>query len=567
MSDLTAAQSAFVKDLEQKINQQLRAKLDGEFSFINYAPGFFYFLQGDANNYYNPNALQDIDAVVRPTSDGLLTLDTSSAFSTLYMQILKTATYQLSTADTRSLNSALQAAQAQQSSVISIFEANYGAITDEMISTSGCLPASKVGFIMKFVQTEFEGDIKKCPFNDLRVAWQRWAALAAPAVAISQAQTDALGRLQSAIDNTQKPSAASAGLQVAKDRWEVGYVNLPSTGDVVSSLSDANQKNAVSIDCSFYSFASDSASFDVDAQTGFTIPLDFLSVKVGANVNYSLREFSSATKNIKMSLTWPCITVLGGSPMPLSKDEVQGWYDEAIVTELVENTGKDVTGYVLASGEFGPDKTFGPGKPFSRARTFVLSQQPTIKMSFQATTVSEVSKFFHEDASVSLKLFGFLPLGSASESYTVSSVREDASSTGVEVVLTAPAISGNTPDFQWTCYVLGGVVAYPPLVNAAARRLAATARRAAAHVEVGNKFSVSLHLDSPKRNLGLLEVTAWADDWMESLGATGCDVDGPLPGPSARVILDCPASVTLARVQQVIMAWNRHHVGVHTSVS
>jgi hypothetical protein len=330
-----------------------------------------------------------------------------------------------------------------------------------MIKTSQCVPASKIGYVMWYVTDKMGGDVTKSPFADFQVAYQQWLNLAAPAASISQAQSVALARIKAAIANTKSPSDKNRGFQTGDSSFSVGYSDLPSTSWIVSSLGPANAGRAVTVSVSLSYESSTASNFSIGGKAGFSVPLDSLSIDVGASAKYDLSKLNSLGQSMSISLTYPSITIVGSSAVLLAKDNQSGWYDGSIIHQLVENTGVDTTGYALVNSQFSVAETFGPGKTFARAKTLVLSQMPTVVMVFHNATLATVQSYFKESASVSMKLFGFIPLGSASQSYSVSSMTQDQKTGDVSVTLSPPSISGTIPWDQQTCNVLGGVVDYP----------------------------------------------------------------------------------------------------------
>lgn len=454
------AQQAFADQLQQKVKGFLSSQLDGQYSTLNFPSGFNYQVTFGPNSFSNAAALRTLDSLATLGSNGIETLSSDQSFSQFYFKILQNTVYKLSAADTKTMNDALTAAQGQQQSVIGTFENDFGSITAEAITTSKCVPANKIGYIMSFVNTTYGGDVTKVPFSDFRVAYQQWKNIAAPAVAISQTQTTALARLQAAMNNVQNPGSGNGGLQTGTSSYAVGYTGLPATMSIINGLQTPS--NQISISCTLSQFSSSSANFQVEGQAGFTIPLDFVRISVGGSAQYSLQEFSSFSQSISMNLTYTGVTTIGAAPAVLSLDNTTGWYDGSIVQEIVAKTGQDVTGFQLTSSEINVASTFGPGKAFARAKTLVLSQSPVVKMIFHKANANQVQKFFHEQSSVSANLFGFIPLGSVSQSYTVSSVQADSASGDVTVTFGPVVQTGTVPAEQQTCYIMGGVIQYPP---------------------------------------------------------------------------------------------------------
>ncbi|MGH6680483.1 MAG: hypothetical protein ACREDL_16485, partial [Bradyrhizobium sp.] len=69
---------------------------------------------------------------------------------------------------------------------------------------------------------------------------------------------------------------------------------------------------------------------------------------------------------------------------------------------------------------------------------------------------------FTENASVSVNLFGFIPLGTVSQSYQVSDVKEDAQSGSITISFGPSEPQAGVDTFDYAAYLLAGLPAYPP---------------------------------------------------------------------------------------------------------
>jgi len=125
-------------------------------------------------------------------------------------------------------------------------------------------------------------------------------------------------------------------------------------------------------------------------------------------------------------------------------------------------TNPPKTGYSLHSDQYPVNDYFGPGKKFSRIKTWVVSQQPTIKMKFCGADISRIKTDFQQNAHVGVKLFGLFDVGSVDQSYQVTNV-DDKSVQGCVIVTMGPTVTiGTTPSSDSRAYILGGVSSYPP---------------------------------------------------------------------------------------------------------
>ena len=201
----------------------------------------------------------------------------------------------------------------------------------------------------------------------------------------------------------------------------------------------------------------------ISGGTSFNIPIaDILGISVNASASYDLSRYTSSSSTLTMDLNYPGVTFFPSIASALSLDNSTGWYANDILQEVASKTGQDATGYKLNGSEYNVSELFGPGKAFSRLKTFVISQQPTITLTFTGADASKITSDLQVKASVKLDLLGLFTLGSAAGSYSVQKVDTDSRSGSVTVTLGPPAVSGTIPLQQQVAYVMGGVAAYPP---------------------------------------------------------------------------------------------------------
>ncbi|HEY0024003.1 MAG TPA: hypothetical protein VGB24_13875 [Longimicrobium sp.] len=457
----TAAQQAFVTALEGKVNSTFSSQLDGEFSVVGYPAGFHWGIQFGPNNFYNQAALNDLDLQLEMASNGVLALGGSN-FSTLYMQVLNNVTYVISDADNAVIQQQSQAAASQISSVITEWENNFGTISSTQMATA--VPPTKLGYIETQVQTLWGGDISKIPSSlaTFENAYQSYQLAAAQMNTIMQASAAANTRLAAAKANTQNPTASNGGLQTGATAFYVGYVGMPAQTVINSGLQTSTNQVSVSLSLSDFSGSSSNLSVNGGAQGTLDVA-DIFTVSVGGSASFDLSKYTSSSSSVTMTITYPGITIVPAAPLNLNGAGQMGWYDNLILAEAVNNMGKgrQVTGYQVQGSQF-PASFFGPGGGFSRLKTYVISQIPTTSITFTNADSSRVQSDFHEQSSVSVDLFGFIPIGGGSQSYSVQSVDASSSSGSVTVML-APAVQqGTVPSNQATAFVLGGVASYPP---------------------------------------------------------------------------------------------------------
>ena len=456
-SDITPAQQAFINAIQQKVSTFLSTQLDGTFQMVSYPSGFNYGITYGSNSYWNEATLQDIDTLLGVSGNGGLEL-TGGGFSGYYARLLPAVTFSFSSADNALMNQQDTAAQAQIASVLTEFTNANGVFSNP-------LPfGGKLQDVFNQLNKDF-GSLSNLPssLNALRNAITAYQSIAGDSYALHNKYWAATAYLNAAIANVDKPTAANGGMQVDASNYYVGYTpnKLPNDNQLIGGLNTA--ANAVSVDIALSNFSSTASELKISGSAGFSVPIaEIISFSMNASVSYDVSKYTSSSSAITMNITYPGVTVFASLPSILSTDNTTGWYANDILQEVVANTGKDITGYKLQGSEYNIGNVFGPGKIFSRLKTFVISQQPTIKMIFTGSDINDITSDFTVNASAKIDLLGLFTLGSVSGSYNVQNVDTKSLAGSVIVTFGPPAASGTIPLQQQVAYVLGGVPSYPP---------------------------------------------------------------------------------------------------------
>ncbi|NIZ09755.1 hypothetical protein [Pseudooceanicola sp. HF7] len=454
----TSAQEEFANALEDKVGQFLGSRLDGTFQTVAYPSGFNYGITYGSNAYWNAATLQDFDTLLGTSSSGQLEL-VGGRFSTFYSQILGAVAFDFSSADQQVINEQDTAASAQIASILREFE-NAGGTYSSPLPFGG-----KLQDVFNQL-TEQYGAVDKLPdtLNALRNAIASYKSMAGASYALHNRYYQATARLSAARANVLAPSETNGGQEVSANTYYVGYTpnKLPTANQLLADL--GNDGSSVKIQMTLSDFTSTTTKLSVSGSAGLTIPImDVFRLDLAASASYDLSTFTSQSSTVTVEMTFKGVTTAAAIPSPLSTDNATGWYAEEILSEVASKSGKDATGYQLIGSEFKIDQLFGPGKAFSRLKTFVVSQQPEVVMTFEAAEESRITSDLKVGAKLSLDLFGIFSLGSASADYEVHKVDTSSRQGAVIVTFSAPKPSGSTPLEQQKAYVMGGVPSYPPV--------------------------------------------------------------------------------------------------------
>ena len=456
-SDATKSQKAFMDAIQNQVNKILSTQLDGNFETVNYPAGFNYGITYGNNSNYNAATLQDIDTMLGLGSNGLLEL-TGNRFSTYYSQLLPNIAFTFSQADQQTMQKQDTAASGQIKSITTEFT-NAGGTFSNPLPFGG-----KLQDVFNQL-TKAYGSLSNIPdsMNALRIAIASYKSIAAESYALHNKFYSATALLNAAQTNVIKPSATNGGMETSTGEYYVGYTpdKLPTANQLIGGLS--TDGNAIEVELSLSNFSSKSSDLSISGKTGFTIPIeDILDITIGGSASYNVSKYASSSTDITMNMQYKGVTFFPSMPSVLSTDLTSGWYAINVLKEVVQNTGKDRTGYKFTGTEYKVSDIFGDGKIFSRLKTFVISQQPVIKMTVSGAKASQIKTDLKVGASIDLKLFDLFSIGSASANYSVTNIDDKSVSGSVTVTFGPPNISGTTPIQNQIAYVLGGVPSYPP---------------------------------------------------------------------------------------------------------
>ena len=471
-TSITPGQKAFIEEITKQVNTMLGSQLPGTFSPMSYPPGFNYAIQYSQPPIYNSIALNTLNSCLQVATNGMLTLS-SEIFSTTYFKILTTTKYQYSENDLKVVQD--PNIQSQQGAVAT--EATTSGYASQFSSDFTGAPTYYA--VIKSVLKNFSdkptdwssGNIaaaaKQLPnagFASLGQAISNAVNQLAPLNTILGTQSQAEKELDASKNNTQNPSATNGGLQISPTDYYVGWDKLPTNAQVLGGLQSGS---SVKISISASNFSSQSTQFSISGSGGFSIPIgDFFSIGISGGASYNMSKYTSSASSLDMELSYPGVSMVQAEPKPLTANYTAGWYDESLLRSIVTGSGDpNISGFKIdPKSQFNVPNTFGPGKPFSRLTAAVISNFPTIKMTFTAGEASAIKTDFQQGSSVKVKLLGLFTIGSVSESYHIQTVDTTSVSGKIVVTLAPPSISGTVPLDKQVCYLLGGVADYPPNV-------------------------------------------------------------------------------------------------------
>jgi len=346
-SEVTASQKAFMDAIQAEVSKILSTELDGEFETVNYPSGFNYGITYGNDGNYNKATLQDIDTMLSTSQAGLPILNGTS-FSNYYAQMMPNIVYKFSQKDQQTMQKQDTAASGQISSILTEFQNAGGKYSDP-------LPfGGKLQDVFNQLIKDY-GSLDNIPdtMNALRNAIASYKAIAAESYALHDKFYKATARIAAIKNNVTTPTAKNGGMEVNTGSYFVGYTpnKLPTANQLIGGL--ATDANAIEVDLNLDNFSSKKSNLSINGKVGFSIPIaDILDIGINASSSYNLSKYTSSSTKMSINIKYKGVTHFASMPSVLSTDLKEGWYALDILQEVVNNSGKDSTGYQLTGSEY-----------------------------------------------------------------------------------------------------------------------------------------------------------------------------------------------------------------------
>lgn len=444
------AQKAFREVLEEKVNQTLAAKLSGDFKAIVAPNGIHWATTYGAMSYCNPNTLKDVDRMVVFDDEGKAKFG-DETFTGIYHDVLLNTSYQFGGAEKREIEELATKAALQQAALVKAYEEEVQNIQDEKRVMSE---------IIDFVDKNKDNENFSVLYPKFYAQYQTFWYNNKQYIAKLDREVDALRYIELLTKHLENPSAENGASQVSKDEYMAGYT-LPEVSRIFNEIS--NENNMVSIMLQFSHFSQSESKLSIDHKAEFVVPAGIFVIGK-SDTKYTLNSLTTECSEVSMSFKFKGITTFEASPTQISTDKKKGWYDNNVLRQIAENTGKDATGYYLQNKEFQIDELFGDEKRLNRLGEFVISQDPEIEIIITKYNENMVKSCFQHSSELAIDFFGFAISGSK-HNYSVKDCKFDEELQSVTIRLSAPVPQISTEIEDKVGYLLGGVIVYPPEVK------------------------------------------------------------------------------------------------------
>jgi len=258
--------------------------------------------------------------------------------------------------------------------------------------------------------------------------------------------------------NITKPLATNGGLQTGATTYNIDYEISPSPAQIFNNLSGTS---SVSVSVDISSFSETEVNGKVEGGTEFIIPFeDLFSINFSGSASYNWSSLVSSGSSMNVKITWTGLSPFSVTPSILNAARAKGWYDESIIEDVIKNQGKrnSVTGFQLQGKEV---IGLGEGSHFCAITSLLVSQIPTMSITFTNADTSSITSNFKENTSCSIDLFGFIPLGSVDQSYEIDKVSTSDDKKSVTITFGPSPQAVPVASEDYTAYLLACVYSFP----------------------------------------------------------------------------------------------------------
>jgi hypothetical protein len=451
---------------------------------------------GDLNWYWTDgisfNALtyNYISGAINPSGDasGLYHVGGAGSFGNLYQELINAIAWQFGAADNAAMQQAATQSQTQASAIVQAYMSVYGAPTAAQMQEAQAyndLITQPIDYILMYLAAYLWAGKPAPPLT--RTTMQNAANLgtllqyappsATPVIQAIPPYLQTLGASARLMDmqtlagftlsqikrNLLAPSATNGGTQLfnpPSPNYYAGYFSNLTPSQILQAFASGSPQVTISISATVSPSGSYTISFA--GEPSFDWCGDLFNISAGSFRGDVARQ-AGAGSAMTLTMVYPGVSI-----MPLFPKAWQqisggstGWWYEAIVDQAWSNyqLGPGApSGFTFLTGvpvgiELGPD-----GLGYLSA---VVAGDPTITIAFTNGDYAAFSSWLSTHTTVSVSLFGFMPLGSASsDPYTA---RVSPAAPGFTLTLTPPLPGSRgqiVPAASQTVPVLAGQVSW-----------------------------------------------------------------------------------------------------------
>lgn len=475
----------FYATINAKAQSQLGNTFKGTLTPIELgAQGDFPWFWQDSNNNFNANTYSYISRRVIPGQHGGVAL--SGSFINAYDGALTDLTYILSSSDKQLLSSTQTAANVQATSVVNSYQQAYTAITSDQLAKAadvmGMVPTKLdyvIGYVVAYIWSG-RNQSKGQPLTYQELSQARSLNSLLPyapatsqsvltAVATYLSVTNAILSLEDAssnamwlkarlLNNTQSPTTDNGGVNTIDSNGGLkirpGYIVNKSVSLLQDSL---NSQSSFQISMTAQRQDANTLNVNIEGQAAGSVQADFFTIGLSANASYSLFQASGSGKSATIEMTFPGLTVVPLEQTQWQQDTMAGWFAIKPLAFAAGNSDFSKTGWAFSPV---PSYNFSASGDFGWLSNLIVSNYPTIKITYSEGNYADFSKSFQQSFSTSVKLFG-IPLGSASENTFSGSTSAESTDGSFSITIAPPVPDASVSPLDLQAFVLAGEIQYP----------------------------------------------------------------------------------------------------------
>lgn len=489
MSTADAGQQ-YYDELQKQAIAQVGSQFHTKLYPVKYPEqGDFFWNYKNIDDVYNKKTIDYINANVSPAKDisGLIELSSASGFPNRYNQVLTAIAYTLNTTDAQKLKNAQSNASIQQNAIVSDYQNTFGTITSDQEKVAGV--SNKCDYVMYIAGAVWSGRdaAKKPPLSYSEMAQARslkkilpYAPMSAdqvitdisvylnimqPVLAFEDSLSLGSWTINQLKNNTSYPTDANGGIHVFDpitgkvfDVYSDGYAINKSVEEINNGLQ--NTSNSISIAMKTSQSSGNEVNVHIDGQTGFSVG-SWLKFTTSLGAEYDMSKSAGTSTDCSVKITWGGYVIVPFGSTAWAQDTNVGWYDKDPIYQAVKNGTQDITGYKFVSSVGYNMQSFAQGGEFGYLDNLLISNYPTIEITYQNADFSKFKQSWSEKVSGNLKLFGFISLGSFSEGAYGSSYEAGSSNSSFTIKFSASPEVTSVPQYQKTAFVIGGTLRNP----------------------------------------------------------------------------------------------------------
>jgi hypothetical protein len=262
-------------------------------------------------------------------------------------------------------------------------------------------------------------------------------------------------------NNIKNPSATNGGMvsqDVSANQYTtVGYSLSPSPQQIETQLQNAAQKISLQLTAAV---SNKQVSVQIGSQSAMSVDAGWFTCSFGtSSSSYNLTDIQGAGTSLSVSIQFPGWQLVQVSPTPFNNNV--GWWDSSILAATVQNTSQDVTGFRWVTGQAPVAFDFQPTGNFGQMDTLLISQSPTVTITFNKGSYHSFSQVYQSASSSTFSIFG-IPFSTQSSSTYSSSLQQGSSDSSFTLTM-APnfgTVLAQT-QLQRQAFVLGGTATFP----------------------------------------------------------------------------------------------------------